>query len=102
MRLLRFLGAALRHLADRQWATSPAGCCACGTGGPYYRGDAAAVTRYVYIGACAGNDGTRVDWTACSQHPLAALAPVVDYGQDVSRTFAEVDVDAARTQNGTR
>jgi len=100
MRPLRFVDAVLRRLADRRWTTSPAGCCICGTGGPYYRDAAAPVTRYVYVGACAGTDRTQVDWTACSRHPLAAHVPVVDYGRDVVRTFAQVDADAARAQGG--
>jgi hypothetical protein len=95
---------------DRRWLDTPAGCCECGTGGPYYRGDGTLVgqsadgryyrcrrrpvTRYLYAGATAGGAG-RLDWSACSEHPCPELAPLVDYGTDVVVTFRRTEADAA-------
>ena len=107
MSLTRRLTQPIRNLITRwderehaRWADQPAGCCQCGTGGPYYRGSRTQVTRYVYVGACRsaprpGSGGTDVDWTTCSRHALPWLAPVVDYGSDVVVTFARTERDAA-------
>jgi hypothetical protein len=78
----------------RRWLDAPTGCCSCGTGGPYVRGSKPQVTRYLYVGAC-GEPTDRPDWSSCSQHPLTELAPIVDYGTDVIRTFRETEADTA-------
>jgi hypothetical protein len=78
---------------DSRWLGTPAGCCECGTGGPYYRGSDPQVTRYLYSGATAGGGG-RVDWSACSAHPCPEVAPLVDYGTDVVVTFRQTESDA--------
>jgi len=83
------------HFRDRRWLSSPAGCCTCGTGGPYYDGTAPQVTRYLYGDATAGSDGTRCDWSSCSRHRLSGRTPVVDYGRDVVVTQAQTDHDFA-------
>ena len=91
---------AIRTLTDREsarWLPTPAGCCNCGTGGPYYEGDAPQVTRYVYGDACADSFDTTPDWSSCSAHPLDyCSSPVVDYGSDVIRTFAQIQADYTR------
>ena len=92
---------ALRWLAknrpeSRRWLGTPAGCCECGTGGPYYAGDPqTARTRYVYTDACGESDGTP-DWSSCSEHSLTEAVPVVDYGRDVVVTFRQAEADTAR------
>jgi hypothetical protein len=90
---------ALRWLAknrpeSRRWLDTPCGCCSCGTGGPYYEGDAPQVTRYVYVDACGESDGTP-DWSSCSTHPLEGVTPIVDYGRDVVVTFRQTEADTA-------
>ena len=92
----------MRNLLRRLWAAIeariagyPEGCCECGTGGPYYDGPGPQVVRYLYVGACRGNDGTESDWASCSAHPLEWLAPVVDYGRDVEVTIGQARADVA-------
>ena len=77
----------------RRWLGTPAGCCECGTGGPYYRGSDPQVTRYLYSGATAGGAG-QLDWSACSAHPCPGLVPLVDYGTDRVVTFRKTEADA--------
>jgi hypothetical protein len=76
---------------DRRYAGIPEGCCQCGTGGPHYTGDGPQVTRYLYAGALSGADPAKLDWAACSSHPIPDWAPTVDYGRDVV-----VDIPQAR------
>jgi hypothetical protein len=83
-----------------RWLDAPTGCCRCGTGGPYYRGHAAPVTRYVYVGACGPATG-RPDWSACSAHPLPGRTPVVDYGHDVVVSYRQAEADTRRALRGT-
>jgi hypothetical protein len=91
--VMRRVGAWVRRHRQR-WLDAPAGCCLCGTGGPYVRGSKPQVTRYLYVGAC-GEPTDRPDWSSCSQHPLTELAPIVDYGTDVVRTNRETEADTA-------
>lgn len=97
--MLNIINAALSRLADwaegRRWLDTPNGCCQCGTGGPYYKGDKKPVVRYLYGDATAFGDGTRGDWSSCSAHPLAGVTPVVDYGRDVQVTFRQAEADFA-------
>jgi len=82
----------------RRCAVSPAGCCTCGTGGPYYDGPLEPVdrtVRYLYGDLCGGPMGETPDWSACSDHPQTGVTPVVDYGRDIFRTVAEVEADYA-------
>jgi hypothetical protein len=100
LRTVRAVRTVFTRRAERRWLDAPAGCCQCGTGGPYYRGHAAPVTRYLYVGACGPATG-RPDWSACSAHPLPGLAPVVDYGCDVVVTYRQAEDDTARTPRQT-
>lgn len=94
MRLInRICHAVNERLESRRWLDTPAGCCACGTGGPYYQGGQPQVTRYVYVDAC-GPAGDTPDWASCSQHPIKGLTPAVDYGQDQVVTFRQAEIDA--------
>lgn len=89
-----------RAVDDRQagrWLDSPTGCCECGTGGPYYRGDAPQVTRYIYVNAC-GAVGSTPDWSSCSRHQLRGVTPVVDYGRDIEVTFRQAEIDVTTAQ----
>lgn len=100
-RLLRAI--AKRTPAGREaarWLPTLAGCCSCGTGGPYYEGKAPQVTRYLYVGAT--DCGNEPDWSSCSEHPLDGLVPVVDYGQDVEVTFRQTEADAKAALAGAR
>ena len=92
--LIRRLIARLTGHDAALWLDTPAGCCACGTGGPHYRGKAEPVTRYVYVDAC-GPAGDEPDWSSCSNHPLEGVLPVVDYGRDVVVTFRQEEADVA-------
>jgi hypothetical protein len=50
----------------------------------------------VYTGVLIRSDpetGYAVDWVACSEHALAGVSPVVDYGQDVVITHRQVEAD---------
>ena len=88
--------AAIQRYVDRdaaKWLDTPAGCCTCGTGGPYYTGRKPSVTRYLYVDATGC--GNVPDWSSCSAHKLDELAPVVDYGSDVKVTFRQTESDAA-------
>lgn len=90
--MIRRFVAWLRDRESRRWLDTPVGCCQCGTGGPYYEGDEPRVTRYVYVDAC-GDPGDAPDWASCSEHSLDYLTPIVDYGEDVVRTFRQTEID---------
>lgn len=95
IRRIRRVLSMLSRRADRRWLESPAGCCTCGTGGPYYHGDAEPVTRYLYSEAtpyCVAKGD--IDWTACSAHALRDVEPLHDYGRDVVVTSAQAYDDA--------
>lgn len=104
----RLLGHIARHVLDREsrrWLPTPTGCCTCGTGGPYYKGDAPQVTRYLYTGATSPEttiEPAQCDWSACSAHPVEGLPPVVDYGRDVVVTFAQSEADFRAVVGGAR
>lgn len=103
MNPLRRLARAITDRESRKWLDTPSGCCSCGTGGPYYEGDAPQVTRYVYDGrVMAGSterDADRIGWSSCSEHPLDAT-PAVDYGRDVEVTFRQAEADFAAALAG--
>lgn len=88
--------AALARKEERRWLDAPEGCCSCGTGGPYYTGEATPVTRYLYVDACGPTGGSRPDWASCSAHPLPDQPPAVDYGRDVTVTCRQAEADIAR------
>ena len=91
----RVLDAHHAHYLDKI-ADVPEGCCQCGTGGPYYRGEQTPVVRYLYVGACRGNNGTDIDWSSCSQHGgHDDEALILDYGQDLPKTIGECRADVA-------
>jgi hypothetical protein len=95
----RFL-AAIRWLANREgrrWADAPAGCCECGTGGPYYRGPERPVVRYLYAGKMLGGTPYVYDWASCSEHGTPDDdAIVVDFEHDIVITGADAEAAACR------
>jgi hypothetical protein len=99
MNLPRWITNRIRAREAARWLPTAAGCCTCGTGGPYYEGTDPQVTRYVYdgmvmAGARAGDECV-VGWSSCSRHPLEGVIPAVDYGRDVVVTFAQQEADFA-------
>lgn len=86
---------------ERAWLDSPAGCCDCGTGGPYDDTGTPAVCRYAYNTMCTDEPGTASDWTSCERHRHPTLPPVIDYEHDVVRTLRQVDDDVAAAVTGS-